>query len=320
MGVFLLPFLQEVNIMSGTAWTELSLAYQSEMRSHKLEGVLEESTEKRYLRSLTKFGAYLGTRQVEHAGSITTDLMEQFRKYRVEEGAKRAWSQDMRALNVLFKFAVKNKMIAANPVDVADARKRMGKASSNSKPFTKEEIAKLQRVLKDKEKLLFYLLLRTGLRAGDACSLRWSEIVNGRVMKMPKKTGRRTGAVVKIPMLPDLLEAVEAERKARKPKPEDLVLLNPNTKGPFIWSRLYERCQAIGRRAGVAKVNPHRFRGSFVLDCYLRGCDLGQVAAYLGDTVKTVSKHYDFFTEERQAQADEKLLNGNGGLLVAAAG
>jgi integrase len=298
----------EHQVHTGTTWHEIFTAYQGEMRSHRLEGVLEESTVSRYMRSLNKFDTYLKIRGVDHAGSITSEFIEQFRKHRLEEGAKRAWVVDMRALNIVFNYAAKRKMIATNPVDVAEARKRMGKAGSNSKPFTPEEVVKLKKVLKDEEKLLFYLLLRTGMRASDIMDLRWSEVAKGRVIHMPKKTGRRTAAVVNIPMQPDLAEVIEAEREKRKPKPEDIVLLNFNTKSPYVWSRLYEHCQAIGRRAGITKVNPHRFRGRFVQDCQLLGCDISEVARLLGDTVKTVEKHYDFHTPERQAKTDAKLM------------
>ena len=69
-------------------------------------------------------------------------------------------------------------------------------------------------------------------------------------------------------------------------------------------------CLRLGRQCGVTGSNPHRFRGSFAHDCYLAGCSAEQVAAYLGDTVKTVYKHYTFFTKQLAKQADDKLLNG----------
>jgi integrase len=309
----LLAIVPLVPLDSGPTWEELFVAYQTRMRSDKMEGVFSESSEKRYLRSLRTFDVYRRTRGIVYLNSISPQIIEDFRVYRVSQEAKRTWMVDTSVLHVIFEFAIERKMLSANPVMVKKQKAKTAKAKSNSKPFSAEEIAKLRKTAAGSEdELLFFVLLRTGLRASDVLDLRWSEVANGRVIKMPKKTARRTNAVVNIPMQPDLRAAIEAERKKRNPGDNDFVVLNPNTSHPFVQTRLYERCQNLGRRAGVPRVNPHRFRGSFVLDCYLRGCDVGQVAAYLGDTVKTVLKHYDFWTSERAAQADEKLLSGVG--------
>jgi len=68
---------------------------------------------------------------------------------------------------------------------------------------------------------------------------------------------------------------------------------------------------------GEANVHPQR--DTFAADAFLRRCSTEQVAAYLGDYVKTVAKHYAEFITERQDRADEKLTGGKG-LLETAAG
>jgi integrase len=294
----------------GPKWDELFAAYQKKMATDKLRGVFADSTMRRYLRSLRIFDAYLKARSVSSVGKISRPLIEDFRSYRVMEGAKRAWTVDTSILHTMFEFAIEREMISVNPVNVKKEKGRMGKASSNSTPFTKEETELLRKNAAGSNRLLLFVMLQTGLRACDAADLRWSDVADGRVIKTPKKTLRKTGAVINVPMQKDLYDLIEAARTERSPKPADHVLLNPNTKKPFTQSRLYEACLRLGRQCGVTGSNPHRFRGSFAHDCYLAGCSAEQVAAYLGDTVKTVYKHYTFFTKQLAKQADDKLLKG----------
>jgi integrase len=55
---------------------------------------------------------------------------------------------------------------------------------------------------------------------------------------------------------------------------------------------------ALGRRAGVPNVYPHRFRDTFAVDLLLRGASPYDVAKMLGDTIETVEKHYMPFVRE----------------------
>jgi len=317
------PLLKPVGLhgtnAGGATWNSLYAAFQASTKSYVRAKMLAEATERRYLRSARTFDAYLKARGVKHVPAITREIVDDFCRFRIDGGAIRAWDADAKALHVLFEFAIEKSMIDVNPVQVKKLRGRMGKASTNSNPFSKDEIAKMQKGIKNEEKLLFYLMLQTGMRKGDAISLLWSEIVNGRIIKMPKKTQRKTGAVVRVPIQAELQTELDAERKKRNPAGDDHVLLNPNTRKPYTESRLYEHCMEIGRRVGVPNVNPHRFRGSFAHDCYLRGIKVQAVAAWLGDTVKTVLRHYTFFTEELGEQAEAKLMSGSGGLLQSTA-
>jgi hypothetical protein len=126
-------------------------------------------------------------------------------------------------------------------------------------------------------------------------------------------TAQKNGKKVKVPILPDLLAALEIEQVKRNPSSDDFVLRNPATGKPYeTGKKLYERCKRVGKRAGVANVRPHRFRDSFAADAFLRGCDTEEVAAYLADTVATVAEHYSEFIEARRKRADAKMRTGKG--------
>jgi integrase len=96
----------------------------------------------------------------------------------------------------------------------------------------------------------------------------------------------------------ELLFALEAEYAARQPRPAEHVLLNPETGKPMTRPRLYERMLALGRRAGVAKAHPHRFRDTLAVDMLLKGGTAYDVAKTLGDTVAVVEAHYAPYVKE----------------------
>ena len=49
-------------------------------------------------------------------------------------------------------------------------------------------------------------------------------------------------------------------------------------RGRMTRPRLYQRCKAIGRRAGIEDVHPHRFRDTFAVDMLARGATPYDVA------------------------------------------
>jgi len=88
--------------------------------------------------------------------------------------------------------------------------------------------------------------------------------------------------------------------------------VNPVTGQPLTRPRLYQRMLALGRRAGVSNVHPHRFRDTFAVDLLLRGASPYDVAKMLGDTIETVEKHYMPFVRELRERVRRILENGTG--------
>jgi hypothetical protein len=68
---------------------------------------------------------------------------------------------------------------------------------------------------------------------------------------------------------------------------------------------------ALGRRAGVSNVDPHRFRDNFAVDLLLRSASPYDVAKMLGDTIETVEYCMPFVRELRE-RVRRILENGTG--------
>jgi len=294
-------------------WTDLRLRYEEHLEKEITKGNLRQSTRDRYLQTLKHFQRFLDEKNVSVFSDITKSLIESWKLHRIEEikqkpnarGGK-GYVLDVAILRAVFNFAREEKIASENPV------KSEGKPGADPEngahPFTPDELAKIMEHAAG-DRLTVLVLFRTGLRRSDAIRLRWKNVdfQNLQISLVAQKNGKK----VRIPILPDLLFALERAKDDRNPLPEDLVLLALPQK-PFSGKGLYERLRAVGRRAGVADVRPHRFRDSFAADSFLRGCDTEEVAAYLGDTVATVATHYAEFIEERRKRADAKMRNGEG--------
>jgi integrase len=304
--------------VTGT-WATLQAEYTDSLRLSVKKGTMRESTQRRYLRSIREFDAFLKFRGLSNLSDITPKLFESFKEHRIDAGAERGFVADVKNLNPVFAFAAEQGMIAKNPVKYENP---IESAEHGAQPFSATEVqAMSDPTVLNGDALMFWILLQTGLRKGDVMDLRWSSI-NGFVTRKASKN-RKT---VRLPILPELKAALDAERAKRyagilpADYANDFVLLNPATGKAFSGNRMYDRVKNLGTRAGVDGAHPHRFRDTFAADAFLRGCSTEEVAAYLGDDVKTVAKHYAAFITERQDRADAKMLSGESkGLLAVSA-
>jgi integrase len=69
---------------------------------------------------------------------------------------------------------------------------------------------------------------------------------------------------------------------------------------------------ALGKRAGVAGANPHRFRDTLAVDMLNRGASPYDVAKMLGGTIDTVERHYTPFVKELRDRVRNILETGTG--------
>lgn len=257
-------------------------------------------TFERYQFETKEFSEFLKDRQIEALERIDRSLIEQFKVWRMERIRARSKFAKGKSLVLsaailhrVFWYAVDCEWIAKNAVRLEG---RPGDdPERGSQPFKADDIRKL-RDRAGPDLLAFTVLRWTGLRGSDAVALTWAEVdFEGReIERVTQKRGKR----VVIPIHTDLLFALEAERERRNPNPWERVLLNPETGKPFTRPRLYYRFTALGRRAGVSKANPHRFRDSLAVEMLCREATPCDVAKVLGDTIETVEKHYTPFVPE----------------------
>jgi integrase len=315
-------------------WAELLADYTKHLQrpivAGKRAGKLRaDSTKARCLQTFATFTRFLTEKGITNLVDITPKIaQEQFQDWRIADLKSKSNSRklsdkarlpggyilDVSLLCSIFKFAVEQQLITKSPFRSVGAPG--ADPENGAQPFTKAELDALVRHA-GVDLLLVLIMLRTGLRRSDAIRLQWRHVGATHIALTAQKNGNK----VRVPMSSDLSDALAATRAERfgridaESYAHDFVLLNPYDGKLFANGKaLHERVRRLGQRAGVKRAHPHRFRDSFAKDCFLKGCSVAEVAAYLGDKPETVSAHYSAMDEERMNMADKKFVT-EGGLL-----
>ncbi len=300
-------------------WQDLCRSFEAECSQRVAIGKFRNTTWPRYKQTLKTFATFIAETGDAALAQMTKPLIEKFKVWRMQQILKRNNSRgghglalDVAILHRIFAHAVDCELILKNPVRLEG---RPGEnPESGAQPFSADELEKL-RDAAGLDRLLFLLLLHTGLRGSDAVSLHWSEI-DWEAREINRITRKRLKRVI-VPIHSELLFALEAEYQRRCPYGEDRVLLNPGTGKILTRPRLYDRMLALGQRAGVSSARPHRFRDTFAVDMLLKGASPYDVAKLLGDTIATVETHYAPFVRELRERA-RRFMESEGGLEIAA--
>jgi site-specific recombinase XerD len=312
-------FLRFASLVGATekqlpTWEDLLETYKAHMAQRVKLGKFAQNSVERYSHTLKEFELFLAEQRNSFLRDIGKPLIESFKVWRLERIKKRKHSRDGSSLSLdaailhrTFSFAIENEMIEKNPVRLEG---RPGEnPEGGAEPFSSDELFLLRKHAEPD--LLSFLMLRwTGPRGSDAVKLTWAEVYLDR-KEIERVTQKRRKKVI-LPIHTELLFALELERDRRHPKPTDRVLLNPTTGKPMTRPRLYQRIQAMGRRAGVPTARPHRFRDTLAVDMLTRGASPYDVAKMLGDTIETVEKHYTPFVKELRERVRNILETGVG--------
>jgi integrase/recombinase XerD len=144
------------------------------------------------------------------------------------------------------------------------------------------------------------LLLRySGLRIGDAISLRRDALADGKIMLNTQKTGQ----VVWLPLPTLAIEALEALPSTAAPSNGDGAYFFWSGHGILKssvadWQRTLYR---LFRIAGVENGHAHRFRDTFATGLLTAGVSMENVAKLLGHAdIKITQKHYSAWDKSRQ--------------------
>jgi site-specific recombinase XerD len=157
-------------------------------------------------------------------------------------------------------------------------------------PRTPKSLAKreIDRLLREAEKagnrrnLAILLLLRhTGLRVGELCNLRLSDIrISERKGTVLVRSGKGDKDRI-VPLNHDVREALEAYVKVRPAVSDDHLFIGQRGE-PLQTDGVQLIVRKLARRAGLEKVTPHVLRHSFAKHVLDAGEDLATVSRLLG--------------------------------------
>jgi len=273
---------------------------------------LEESTRKLYNRRFDKFEKFLLEKKKSTLlKDISSDVTGEFKEWCIPQMCQNSrsrggisYAEVANDLRNFFARAVNNGSISTNPFPYH----LVPKPKRGARPYNADELVSLRKHADD-DYLTFALFRWTGFRRSDALDARWQEVLFD--AKQIHRFAIKNGKELFVPMSPELMSVLKKEYKRRNPQPDDRILLN-HFGGWLPTSTLFDNLHALGKRAGVRNVHPHRFRSTFAVDLLLRGVPLPSVARILGDTVKMIVDYYLPYVDEFKEQALLSLSSGQG--------
>lgn len=189
--------------------------------------------------------------------------------------------------------------VETNPFEsVARAQQRM----HPRRELTVEELAAVVSASSGETRTLFAIGIYTGLRLGDAATLRWEavDLAGGFVDLTPLKT-ERFGTRVRIPLAPVLARVLERTPPAKRRGPV-LPEIDALYRDGGV-SRLHRRIKGVFRAAGIetnsqgvrraaVDVGFHSLRHTYVSLCANAGVPLALVQAIVGHRSVAMTRHY----------------------------
>jgi integrase len=284
--------------------------------------------------------------------SVTTAIAEEYAGYLLSDGAypaglttkkkkplaegekaeatpKKAFTSNtfnkhIRLLELVFRVLQKKARINANPW-LEISRKTENKQSRRE--LTVQEINTICNRAAGELRLLFVLGIYTGMRLGDCCTLRWSEVDMDRViiLRVPSKMARRKNFPVHIPIHPTLFGFLNGTPKGQRqgyvlPAVAARYIKNASDvtkeiKKHFINCKIQVHKEGTGRvkdddgklietgSRAVVEVGFHSLRHSFVSLSRAAGAPLAVVEAIVGHSNPAMTRHYTHVSDQAAAQA-----------------
>lgn len=147
----------------------------------------------------------------------------------------------------------------------------------------------------DRVRLAVHILYFTGLRIGDACTVRWNMIEGGVLTITPSKT-RRYRKTLYITLAAEL--RAELERTPIR----GMTIMADAAGKPLRTNALRDEIQAFTKALGVETV-PHGLRKNAVMALLEAGCTAAEVAAITGQSLQMIEYYAAQLNARRMGQA-----------------
>ena len=231
-------------------------------------------------------------------------------------------NNELRCLRTFYSYLIAEELITKNPclkIEQIKANKTQKKA------FTEIEVEQIRgKCSCARETAIVEILLSTGCRVTELVLMRRDDIKEDKLVVHGK--GQKDRTVYLNAKAQIALQAYMSERKDSNPYlfPKGICATETHIKGkPALWytnplyvqadghtdkSTIEQIMRRLGKRAGVEKCHPHRFRRTCATFALRRGMPIEQVSKMLGhENVATTMIYLDLSEEELQ-QAHKKYV------------
>ena len=212
-------------------------------------------------------------------------------------------------LKSLFKMAYMNDEIPRNPMDKVERPKpRKDEAKKMEvEAYTADEIARILECLAQKDvplkwRVFMELMIDTGIRRGECCGLKWSNVdfqnstitIEHNLCYTPEKgvylDTPKNGKVRILPVSPEIMPLLRQLRTN-----EGVIKLSPyvftqdGTTEPMHPQSPTRFMQKFSAKYGIPDLHPHKLRHSFASITITSGGDIASVSEILGHSDKAVT-------------------------------
>lgn len=231
---------------------------------------------------------------------------------------------ELRNLRSFYNWLYTEELIRTNPIAKVESIKQ---AKTKKEAFTEYEIELIRNQCKtQREKVIVEILLSTGCRVGELVNIRKTDIKGDSVLVHGK--GNKDRIVYLNAKAQIALQTYMSERKDDSPwlfpgsfttavaidrgirKYRENWYKHPEcvSDKPIDLGTIEELIRKIGKRAGVLKVHPHRFRRTCATFALRRGMPIEQVSKMLGHENIATTQIYLDLDERDLEQAHRKFV------------
>ena len=250
---------------------------------------------------------------VKYMSEITKGIAEKFLAEEWKKGvAERTYNERITKFRTIFSALAEEAGLRKNVWQQVD---KMSEGHISKRPFTKVQLKQIFSAAEGEMRTLCMIGLYTGLRLGDAATLKWSEVDfdNMVIVRLPNKT-RHLKKNVEIPLLGGLcneLRRVRAEQKG-----EEVYVVPGMAEKYFRNNEVSKMVQTFFRQAGIETnidrercsrkttvYGFHSFRHSFVSLCAAHGIPMNVVMELVGHRSAMVHEIYQHASNEQKIEA-----------------
>ena len=256
-----------------------------------------------YVRNEIVLRTFKGFAEVERLRAITPQLIESYKKFRLEGGTKASTiNTELNTIKAMLNRAVALGYLARNPCREV---KKLKAPRKQVRFLSKEEAKKLVDAGNGRMGPIVETLLYTGLRRNELTHLTWADVdLQRRIVAVQAKDGwhPKDYEVRHIPMAPRLHELLKS-----LPRKENPWVFSTSNDGPHLGHILSRDFRKLLKLCGIKGASLHTLRHTFASHLVMNGTDVYTVQKLLGHSSIKTTEIYAHLAPDFLKAAVEKL-------------
>lgn len=188
----------------------------------------------------------------------------------------------LKAMRKLFDWATEAEYVPSNPA--ANVQFLDSKTEGHT-PWSMEEVARYEErwSVGTRERVWMHVLLYTGMRLGDACTVGWQHVKDGWVTMRAEKTDKTSGVVLEVPVSEPLRETLKGGPTG------DLAWISNFYGRPFVKEAFGNAFRRAVQEAGLKDRSAHGLRKTLAAHAAESGASEEELKSMFGWTTNRMS-------------------------------